>query len=68
MLHAFINLCYRILHPNEEWKVRLPVSIRVDSAVVDETSLSLARAYLFFGIPVTGLALELPKNYSVESA
>jgi hypothetical protein len=68
MLHTFINLCHRILHPNEEWKVRLPVSIRVDSTVVDETTLSLACTYLFFGLPVTGLALELPENYSVESA
>ena len=68
MLHAFINLCHRILHPNHEWKVRPPVGIRVDSTVVNETTLSLAHAYLFFGLPVTGLALELPENYSVESA
>ena len=27
MLHAFINLCYCILHPNDEWKVRPPVGI-----------------------------------------
>ena len=27
MLHAFINLCHRILHPNAEWKVRPPVGI-----------------------------------------
>ena len=55
-------------HPNNEWKVRPPVGIRVDSTVIDETTLSLVRAYLFFGLPVTGLALELPENYSVESA
>ena len=68
MLHAFINLWHCILHPNNEWKVRPPVGIQVDSAVIDETTLSLACAYLFFGLPVTGLALELPENYSVESA
>ena len=68
MLHTFINLCHRILHPNNEWKVRPPVSIRVDSTVVDKTTLSLAHAYLFFGLPVTGLTLELPENYLVESA
>ena len=27
MLHTFINLCHRILHPNNEWKVRPPVGI-----------------------------------------
>ena len=68
MLHAFINLCHHILHPSEEWKVRPPVGIQVDSTVIDETTLSLVHAYLFFGIPVTGLALELPENYSVKSA
>ena len=31
-------------------------------------ALSLACTYLFFGLPVTGLALELLENYSVESA
>ena len=68
MLHAFINLCHCILHPNNEWKVRPPVGIRVNSTVVNETTLSLVRMYLFFGLPVTGLALELPENYLVESA
>ena len=59
MLHAFINLCHCILHPNIEWKVRPPVSIQLNSTVVDETTLSLAYMYLFFGLPVTGLVLEL---------
>ena len=68
MLHAFINLCHHILHPNAEWKVRPPVGIRANSTVVNKTALSLACAYLFFGLPVTGLALELLENYSVESA
>ena len=68
MLHAFINLCHRILHLNAEWKVRPPVSIRANLTVVDETALSLACTYLFFGLPITGLTLELPENYLVESA
>ena len=55
MLHAFINLCHHILHPNAGWKVRPPVGIRANSTVVDKTALSLARAYLFFGLPITGL-------------
>jgi hypothetical protein len=68
MLHAFINLCHCILHPNDEWKVRPPVGIQVNSTITDETTLSLAHAYLFFGLPVTGLTLELPENYLVKSA
>lgn len=65
MLHAFINLCYHILHPNVEWKVRLPVGIRAKAANNDRNVLN---TYLFFGLPITGLALELPEDYSVESA
>jgi len=68
MLHAFINLCHRILHPNAEWKVKPPVGIQTGSTTVEGTALSLAHAYLFFGLPVNGLVLELPEHYSVESA
>jgi len=68
MLHAFINLCHRILHPNAEWKVKPPVGIQTGSMTVKGTALSLAHTYLFFGLPVNGLVLELPEHYSVESA
>jgi len=68
MLHAFINLCHRILHPDAAWKVKPPVGIRTNSSAIEGTALSLARAYVFFGLPIVGLTPELPEHYSVESA
>ena len=68
MLHAFINLCHHILHPNAAWKVRPPVSLQADAMAVSNKVLSLMCAYLFFGLPFTGFTLQPTESYSVKLA
>jgi len=68
LLHAFINLCHRILYPHADWKIKQPVGIRADPATTERIAVDLVRAYLFFGVPITGLVTDLPGNYSVEQA
>jgi len=68
LLHMYINLCYHILHPNEEWRIKQPVGIHAEPVITGGPALNLLHAYLFFGVPIAGPPLDLPENYSLELA
>ena len=45
LLQGFINLCYHLLHPTEEWRLGVPVGLRAPLVITGGEALELLCAY-----------------------
>src|SRR5271170_5699302 len=69
ILDGFSNLCHRIVDLDSDWKLGAPVGLKVDSPLIIEEDLQLARAYQFLGLPIEGpYTLQDLSQYSLEDA
>ena len=54
LLQGFVNLCNRLLHPTDEWRVGEPVGMRASLLITGGEAMALLRAYHSFQLPIQG--------------
>ena len=69
LLEGYINLCQRILAPQEDWKIGSPIGLKLNPKQASDADLQLARAYHFLGLSVEGYTpAETQDAYSLDHA
>ena len=68
LLQGFINLCYRLLHPTEEWRPGVPVGLRAPLVIAGGEALELLCTYQLLQLTIRGPPLSTPEGYDLLRA